>query len=247
MNCSADGPGRTLGRPGIETDLRQLWGVISNGGLAIFSTDMGYAIWGDRLESVQRINEAKRRGPHRRIGMVMGEAAQREILILDDLQWEMVDCVTKDYGLPWCSIAKYRSDHPLIQRIKPELLRLCAARGAIAATRNLGGPLLGHVERLSLENLHPIFGTSANLTGTGVKHRVEDIQHEILNVADLVLDYGPSHYETMTSVGGTQFNFETMELVRWACCSSPSPTCSNATSTWSFRLIRVARRALTVR
>lgn len=66
---------------------------------------------------------------------------------------------------------------------------------------------------MSFEHLHPVFGTSANLTGTGVKNRVEDIQPEILAAADLVLDYGPTRLEI--SVGGTQFDFRTMELVRW--------------------------------
>ncbi|MEW1863285.1 hypothetical protein AB0399_23460 [Streptomyces sp. NPDC088194] len=68
------------------------------------------------------------------------------------------------------------------------------------------------MEQLNFEHLHPVFGTSANLTGTGVKHRVEEIQPEILAAADLVLDYGPTRSEI--SVGGSQFDFRTMELVR---------------------------------
>ncbi|MFF3574587.1 hypothetical protein ACFYXQ_43245 [Nocardia jiangxiensis] len=215
MTHSAKRSARTLGRPDIAGDTQKLWDVVSNDGLAIFPTDMGYSIWGGSLDAVRRINQVKRRGPHKRIGMVIGRDAQREILELDDHQWDMVDCVSIDYGLPWCSIARYRSDHPLMRQIEPGLLDLCTANSTVAAARNLGGPFLSRVEQLSLEHLHPIFGTSANLTGTGVKHRVEDIQSSILDAADLVLDYGPSRSIAGVSVGGTQFNFETMKLIRW--------------------------------
>ena len=37
-------------------------------------------------------------------------------------------------------------------------------------------------------------GVAINLSGTGAKHRVEDMEPEIIAAADLILDYGLSRY-----------------------------------------------------
>jgi tRNA A37 threonylcarbamoyladenosine synthetase subunit TsaC/SUA5/YrdC len=52
------------------------------------------------------------------------------------------------------------------------------------------GQLFEEVCRLCREAVLPVFGSSANLTGTGPRFRVEDIQPEILEIADVVVDYG---------------------------------------------------------
>ena len=40
----------------------------------------------------------------------------------------MIDCAVLDYTLPLGVVVRFRTDHPLINRIEPNLLRLCRAR-----------------------------------------------------------------------------------------------------------------------
>lgn len=207
-------PSRTPGRFDVAADRKRLWDVISNGGIAIVPTNLGYGLSACTVEAVNRINAAKGRGAHKRNGMLMGFAIEPELHILDSHQRDIVDCVTKDYNLPLGVIAPYRADHPILQNIDPAILKTCTARGTMSTALNTGGPFNEHIARLSLEHLRPVFGSSANLTGQGGKVRVEDIEPEIIAIADLVLDYGlaPLHHYRIAS---TQINFATMKVNRY--------------------------------
>ncbi len=109
-------------------------------------------------------------------------------------------------------IARYRPDHPLIQKIDPEMLASCTAEGTIGTLLN-AGPINSGIGRLSREALHPVFGSSANLTGTGTKFRLQDIQPEIRAIADIEIDHGlrRAHVYGLSS---TLINFEDMSVIR---------------------------------
>lgn len=208
---------KKLGRPDIEGDRERLWDVLSNGGIAIVPDDLGYGICAGSPEALRRINQAKRRGAHKRKGLLMGDVIERELHILDSYKREIIDCVTKDYDLPLGVIARFRPDHPLIQKIDPSVMEIGSANGTIATALNTGGPFNEYIAQLSLDNLLPIFGSSANLTGMGGKARVEDIEPEIIAIADIVLNYGLRRYH-MYKVASTQINFETMQVNRFGAC-----------------------------
>jgi tRNA A37 threonylcarbamoyladenosine synthetase subunit TsaC/SUA5/YrdC len=216
MTAKTDVPGR----PDIEGDTRRLWDVLSNGGTAVFPTDLGYGFGTGSKEGVDRINATKQRGSHKRQGMLTGNAIQSEIHILEQHQWDIINCIAYDYKLPIGIIAKYRPEHPLMRKMKelhPDLLKLTTAQGTLASDLNAGGPFVEALCQLSLENLQPIIGSSANVSGRGSKYRVEDIEPEILDAADLVLDYGLCRYYTY-QVSATHINFVTMEVTRMGAC-----------------------------
>jgi hypothetical protein len=147
----------------------------------------------------------------------MDDELQSEIHILDARQRDIIDCITKDYGYPLAVIAPYRADHPHIKAIEPSLVPYCTHNGTMAAALNQGGPFHGETARRSRENCLPIFTSSANLTGTGVKFRVEDIEPEVIAAADLVLDYGLRRYHLYRG-SATQLNFQTMQVTRMGIC-----------------------------
>ncbi|KAJ5965211.1 uncharacterized protein N7479_005087 [Penicillium vulpinum] len=60
-------------------------------------------------------------------------------------------------------------------------------------------------------------GSSANLTGKGAKIMVEDIEPEILKVADLVIDYGRQEFDHPRA-SSTMIDFRTMNVVRYGAC-----------------------------
>jgi len=210
-----DGP--VHGRPDIEADKRRLLDVLTNGGVAIIPGNLGYGIIGSTPEANRRIIAAKRREAHKRQGLVVDAVLEREIHVLDQRKRDIVDCVTIDYNLPLGVIARYREDHPLIRSLDPFLLKIGTARGTVSTALNDGGIFIDTLGQYSREHVCPFFGSSANLTGQGAKHRVEDIEPEIIATADLVLDYGLCRYHAYQTTG-TQINFDTMEVLRFGAC-----------------------------
>ena len=97
------------------------------------------------------------------------------------------------------------------------MLRASSARGTIGMLLN-AGPIYNELTRLSRDAVLPLFGSSANLTGTGPKFRVEDIQPEIRAIANVIVDYGLRKYHTYNR-SATIINFsDGVEVVRIGSC-----------------------------
>jgi hypothetical protein len=79
------------------------------------------------------------------------------------------------------------------------------------------GPFWAELTRLSREEVVPVFGSSANLTGSGPKFRIEDIEPEIRAIADVTIDYGLRKYHTYQR-SGTIIDFRTLTVVRIGIC-----------------------------
>jgi len=207
----------TSHRRDVEGDVAAMWEVLAGGGVVVCQGNLGYTIAGGGKEGAIRINEAKGRPSYKRLGLMLSDQGQKQIQIFDDRGWDIINCVTKDYDLPLGMIARYNADHPLMKQLDDEMLRLCTANGTISATLNMGGWFLKAINSRPVEELFPIFASSANRSGNGVKGRIEDIEPEVLAAADLILDYGPAKFPSR--VASTQINFETMQLVRWGVCA----------------------------
>ena len=124
--------------------------------------------------------------------------------------------MTVDYDLPLGAVAPYDPAHPMLQHVPPGLLETSTANGTIAMLLN-AGPLFRELCRLSREAVHPIFGSSANLTGTGPKFRVDDIQPPIRAIADVTVDYGIRRYHTYNR-SATILRFPELEVIRIGSC-----------------------------
>ncbi len=199
-----------------EGDIRRVWAVLEAGGIAICPNTVGYGIWGGSQQALERIYRTKQRGSHKRNAFITDEIGQREIHLLDRCKQDMIECVTVDHDLPMGIIAPYRPDHPLLQKIDPGLLRASTASGTIGMLLN-GGPLHTAIGRLSREALHPVFGSSANVSGTGTKFRLEDVQPELRAVADIELNYGLRRYHHYQR-SSTIINFTDMSVIRMGSC-----------------------------
>jgi len=173
----------------IQGDARRIFDALSRGGIAIIPNDAGYALMGGSAAAVKRIFDTKRRGSHKRNAMLCSMETQRELHLLDARSQEMIEAITQDFDLTVGVVAPYRADHPLMRQLDGDLLKGSTANGTVAMLLN-AGPLFAEVCRLCREAVLPVFGSSANVSGTGPRFRVEDIQPEILEIADVVVDYG---------------------------------------------------------
>src|SRR5246500_762783 len=205
-----------MARPDIESDARRVEGVIRGGGVAIVQGDVGYGMLTATPDAASRTVSMKHRAAHKRHGMIGNAEFRHDAMKLDKRQHGMVDAITVDFDLPLGVIGPVRRDHPIIAGIEPDTLRASMVGDTMAMLHN-NGALATELARLSLESNIAFLGSSANISGTGVKFRVDDIQPEIVEGADLVVDYGLAKYHLYRR-SSTMINFDSMQVVRIGCC-----------------------------
>ena len=200
----------------IKGDAERAFNAIKSGGIAIVPNDTGYGVLASTLPALQKINKTKGRGGHKRNALLCDLTTQRELHVLDARAQEMIEAITVDYDLPLGPVAPCNLAHPLLANVDPILLKTSTAGNSIATLLN-AGRFYAELTRLSREAAIPIFGSSANLTGSGPKFRVEDIEPEIRAIADVTIDYGlRKHHVYQRS--GTIIDFQTLNVVRIGIC-----------------------------
>ncbi|SIR20080.1 Sua5/YciO/YrdC/YwlC family protein [Pseudacidovorax sp. RU35E] len=200
----------------IAGDARRTLDIIKNGGVAIVPNDTGYACCGGSMDPLQKIYATKQRGGHKRNAMAADLETQRELQTLSPRAQAMVEALVVDHDLPLGVIGSFRPDHPLLRQLGDEAVRASSAVGTIGVLLN-AGPFHKALTRLSREEVVPLFGSSANLTGTGTRFRVEDIQPELRAIADITIDYGLRRYHVYRRAG-TLINFDTLQVIRMGAC-----------------------------
>ncbi|KGO74894.1 hypothetical protein PITC_043950 [Penicillium italicum] len=205
------------GVPSPEKDARAVFDVLKRGGVAIIPMGVGYGITAIDQDALNRIFRVKRREPHKRHAMVGSYFLHRDIHVLPPKEAGMVKLLTVDLEIPLGIVAPYRLDHPIIQRLSPDMLARSVDGDTLAMFVN-GGALLEELSRLAALEELPIMGSSANITGKGTKTVVEDIEPEILEAADIVIDYGRQKFRHPRA-SSTMIDFGAMKVVRYgACC-----------------------------
>ena len=207
-----------MNRLDIKGDARRIFDALVRGGVAVIPNDAGYALMGGSAAAVRRIFDAKERGEHKRNAMLCSIEMQRELHVLDARSQDMIEMITQDYDLTLGAVAPYRPDHPLLARLDEVTLAASTGNGTLGMLLN-GGQLFEEVCRLSREAVLPVFGSSANLSGTGPRFRVEDIPQELLDIADVVIDYGLRKYHVyQRSATILRFGSGSVDVVRIGSC-----------------------------
>lgn len=196
----------------IQSDARCAFDIMKAGGIAIVPNDTGYALCSCTREPLQKIFAAKGRGDHKRNAMLADVQTVRTMLKLDKRGQAMVDTLILDHDLPLGVLGPVNLDHPQIKRLDDELRRASSAAGTVALLVNAGA-LNTELARLSREEEIAVLGSSANISGTGTRFRVEDIPSELRQIADITFDYGLRRGHIYKRAG-TIINFNTMQVIR---------------------------------
>ncbi|KAK4496844.1 hypothetical protein PRZ48_011293 [Zasmidium cellare] len=202
--------------PNIKADALRAFNVLQKGGLAIVPFSVGYAITATDPAALQRAFETKQRKPHKRHAMIGSYALHKEIHVLPEREAGMVELLTKTLDMPLGVVAPFRREHPLIEKLGEELLARSSMDGTLSMLVN-GGPFQDELSRLAVEAGVPLMGSSANVTGKGTKSFAEDIEPEILAVADIVIDYGKMKY-VHPRPSSTMINFKDVSPIRFGAC-----------------------------
>ncbi|MCR9138531.1 MAG: Sua5/YciO/YrdC/YwlC family protein [Alphaproteobacteria bacterium] len=197
-------------------DASRAFNALRDGGVAIVPHTIGYSALGSTRTALERIFNTKKRAAGKLNAMVGNLEIHRQVHRCSTRAREIVEAVTLDYGLPLGCIAPANLEHPLLSSLGPDMLERSTKEGTVVMLMN-GGACHRHLTALSLENNVPLFGSSANVSLTGTKFCVEDIEPEIIAIADVVVDHGLQCFHPY-GASSTLLNVETLEVTRVGSC-----------------------------
>ena len=204
------------GRWDVQRDAERAFAVLERGGIAIMPMSVGYTATGGSAAALKKIFDTKRRAPSKLNAMLGDLDLHRELHVLDQRGWDVASVLIEDCDLPLGAIAPARMDHPILRKMEPEALEASTSEGTVLMLIN-AGPFHAAITSLSREFVHPLFGSSANLSLSGTKFRVEDVEPELIAIADVVIDHGLRLYH-LYRASSTLLDLETFEVVRYGAC-----------------------------
>ncbi len=203
------------GQP-IKEDAARIFETVRNGGVAIFPVSVGYAIVGHEDEAIRRIYKAKERSFEKPCGNFGDWQLFNELLDVTKQAREMVRVITQDHDLPFSVVGPLRAEHPLARGLPPFTFKNATKAGTMDVLLN-AGPLHDEIARLARENAYGVSGSSANVSLTGSKFVLQDVQDQVRDIADIQIDYGLVPYHNDRGLGSTIVDLENFETIRVGC------------------------------
>ncbi|PKY09395.1 hypothetical protein P168DRAFT_315402 [Aspergillus campestris IBT 28561] len=194
----------------IARDAQRVFDVLRNGGLAIIPANVGYGLVACDAEALDRLFTVKRRKPHKKHAMIGSFALQEAIHVLPPERQSMVRLLTVDLDLPLGVVAPFRPDHPLVRKLGNATLSKSTVDETLSMLVN-GGGLQEELSRLTTAAGLPLMGSSANISGTGTKVVVEEIEPEVRAAANIIIDYGRQRY-SYPRASSTMIDFGSMRV-----------------------------------
>ena len=201
----------------ITADARRVFEAVHGGGIAIIHVDVGYAVLAHTADAVRRIYAAKRRSFDKPTGLLGNHALHEALHILGDREREMVRRITQDHDLPLAVIAAYRKDHPLLATLDPFVRQNAVKNDTLNILLN-AGELRNVIADLALANNVICVGSSANVSLSGTKYRLEEVDPELRAIAAVETDYGLCAHHNPQGLSSTMIDFTTFRVQRAGAC-----------------------------
>lgn len=200
-----------------RADARAVFETAIGGGVAIFPTDVGYAIVGHTEPAIRRIYDAKQRSYDKPCGCFGSLSMFDEVIAIEARARDFVRAVIEDHGLPLSIVAPFRAGHPIFRDAAPFVLANATRAGTVDLLMN-AGPIHDAIAARALETGKGIFGSSANRSLTGSKYRFADVEPEVVAAVDLALDRGATKYAHPQGFGSTIIDLSTFRPFRIGIC-----------------------------
>ena len=200
----------------FKHDAERAFNVLRAGGIAILPNDVGYSLIGGSAKALKKIFDTKQRAPAKLNAMLGNAAIHEQLHLVSVRSQEIIQAITEDYDLPLGVIAPCRPEHPMLQQMEREAYQRSTKDNTLLMLMNAGR---FHAEICQLSSLqqYPLFGSSANISLSGTKFRIEDISPEIIAIADIVIDYGLVKYH-LYGCSSTLLEVETLRVHRFGSC-----------------------------
>lgn len=200
----------------VKQDAEDVFDVIMEGGVAIVPLDVAYAIIGHSEDAIKKIFAAKNRSFEKPSGMI---ACLDHSLMLHDLgekERQIQRALIDEYNLPFSVVAPFDSKHPALANVVPYVVETSSKAGTLDTLLNAGA-LHNALSQLCFDRGKPAFGSSANVSLTGSKFNVADIEPALIDVADIIIDHGTSKYANPEGVSSSIIDFRDFTVIRYGC------------------------------
>ena len=197
----------------LRDDVKNLLNNLSGGGVAIAPLDVAYAILAATPQGIRRIFDAKKRSYEKPSGMFGNFTMSAALHIMDADRHVMVQQLVESVGLPFSVVAPFREDHTFLAKVDPFVLQSSSKAGTLDMLLN-AGQMHNEIALQAWEQEMPVFGSSANLSLSGSKYRLADIDVGVREAADITFDYGLSQYANHQGRSSTIIDFRDFSVVR---------------------------------
>ena len=201
----------------VQEDAKAVFDVIVGGGIAIVPLDVAYAIIGYKGEAIKRIFAVKKRSFDKPSGMFACMDHSLALHRLGEWEREIQHALIDEYDLPFSVVAPFDPSHPALSNVDPYVVDTSSKAGTLDMLLN-AGRFHDALSQLCFDRAKPAFGSSANISLTGSKFQVADIEPELIEVADIVIDHGKSKYANVEGVSSTIIDFCDFNVIRYGCC-----------------------------
>ena len=201
----------------IRDDAIKAFRIMKAGGVAVLPLSVSYAIFAHSARAVERIYELKQRAQTKPNGVIGNWDIFSEVMVTTPRDRELVSCITREHNLPLSVIAPYRAEHDWLRTVEFGGLRRSTKGGTMDLLMNAGA-LHNELARLSWESATPLMGSSANVSLTGSKFTLAEVQDSLKDGCDIVLGYGTSPYANTFAIGSTIIELPSWQVLRWGGC-----------------------------
>ncbi|KAH8696128.1 hypothetical protein BGW36DRAFT_380303 [Talaromyces proteolyticus] len=184
--------------PDVKRDAAKAFAVLQAGGVIITPTDVGYGMMAASVEGIERAFTAKNRKVGHSLGIIGTYALHKKLHNLPPEKYNVTRTLSEEMGITIAVVAKMKEG---TKELLPSVEKV-TKNGTLGIAIS-EGPFQRELGRLNDENGQIMIGSSANLTGQGQKFQIKDIEPEVIEAADLIVDYGRQKWHLYGRAGTT--------------------------------------------
>jgi tRNA A37 threonylcarbamoyladenosine synthetase subunit TsaC/SUA5/YrdC len=196
----------------LDSDVQTVYATLRDGGLALVPTDTGYGLVAIKEQAVRRIYVLKGRPATKPCVTVTTPAiTERVAAPLPQAIVDWIEAIT--YTSPLAVVTKL-ADISRLRSSQSVFVREQTTTAGTIALFYSAGPLLERLAELARVDGMLVVGSSANLSGTGNNYRSDDVPDSMIDGADLVLDRGPTRFQSSEKLASTILDLTTGQFIR---------------------------------
>ena len=183
------------------------------GGVGIIPLDVAYALVGHTEAAVKTIFSAKNRSYEKPNGMLSNVDMSEAIHILPDEKRRIIRAIIENHKLPFSVVAPFDASHAFFRDVDAFVMQNSSKVGTLDMLLN-AGQFHNELARQAWANGRPVFGSSANISLSGSKYRLQDIEEPIRRITDISVDHGTSKYANDLGRSSSIIDFRDFSVIR---------------------------------
>lgn len=195
-----------------EDAARAVVDILQNGGLAVVPLDVSYAFLAGEARALDRIYRLKLRPPDKRCSLLATWSHYVDIARESEPDVARVQRVV-EAGHPIGVLTTPRWESATARAIPQECIQHLLKDDKLAVFMNMGGMSEALIAAADAAGMR-LFGSSANISGSGNSFSIEEVPDPLLDAVDIVCEAGPCKYANPERLASSIVDTRTGKLTR---------------------------------